>query len=355
MAKKKKAVPSANVREDRVPIPAAVAQTPTPTPVQQTTKPVESTVRDSVAAATSFAAPQVQTANVRESRVPAPTVAQTPVVETAGTRQNLGITEALLNDPEYGPELKKIFDLWKAGKTTEAIDELYKTKFGRLRPEAQARVLERAERSEIYKENLRQFVINTRKALRLQSLDATDQELEAYYVKGTPFEIIQDDIIKKGPVKAEVIGGAGLDNLTRLQTLARKNGVSEKSLATVLGFETMDDVLKALASGEDITVFERKIRNYGATAMPDYIKNQIASGLDLEDAVSPYRSVIADELEIPVTSIDVTDKNIQDALANNMNLSQFRRSLRKDPRWQYTNNAKDIVRNSLAAVLQGGL
>ena len=278
-----------------------------------------------------------------------------PKQDTAGARENLGITEALLSDPEYGPELQKVFELYKAGRFTEAQDELYKTKFGRLRPDAQDRVFERAERSEIYRENLRQFIINTRKTLREQSLDATDQELETYYVKGSPIEIIQDDITKKGTFKPEAIGGAGLDNMARLKTLARKNGVSEKSLPIVLGYDTIDEALRALSGGEDISVFERKIRNYGATAMPDYIKNRIAEGQDLQDVIAPYTAVISEELEIPASYIDVTDKNLQNALANNQNLADFRRSLRKDPRWQYTDNAKTIVRNALSSVLQGGV
>lgn len=282
-------------------------------------------------------------------------IEETPAETATNARENLGITEALLADPEYGAEIKKVFDLYRAGKITEAKDELYKTKFGRLRPDAQARILERAERSEIYKEDLRQFIINTRKALRERSLDATDQELEAYYIKGTPAEIIQDDIIKKGTFKPEAIGGAGLDNLTRLQTLARRNGVSEKSLPLVLGYNNMDEVGRALAGGEDITVFERKIRNYGTTAMPEWVKTQVASGLEVEDVISPYRGIIADELEIPVQQIDVTNRYIQDALAKNMNLSEFRKTVRKDPKWQYTDGAKDVVRNALSAVLGGGI
>lgn len=278
-----------------------------------------------------------------------------PSETLTGARENLGITEALLNDPEYGEELKRVFALYRAKKPTEAKDELYKTKFGRLRPEAQTRILERAERSEIYRENLRKFIIDTRKALRALSLDATDEELEAFYVKGTPTEIIQDEVIKKGTFKPETIGGAGLDNLTKLQTLARRNGVSEKSLPLVLGYQNMDEVGRALAGGEDITVLERKIRSYGTTAMPDWVKNQVATGLEVEDVIAPYRGVIAEELEIPVAQVDVTNRYIQDALAKNMNLSEFRRAVRKDPNWQYTDGAKDVVRGALSAVLGGGI
>jgi hypothetical protein len=285
------------------------------------------------------------------SMLPKPS-AKVPKTST-GARENLGITEALLDDPEYGEELKRIFVLFRAGRKTEAQDELYKTKFGRLRKEAQDIVLERAERSEIYKENLRKFIIDTRKILRELSLDATDEQLEAYYVKGTPVEIIKDDVIKTGTFKPEDIGGTGLDNLTLLKRVARSNGVAEKNIPTLLGFNTMDEVGRALASGQDITVFEKKLRNYGATAMPEYIRKQIDSGLDLDDAIAPYRTALADELEIPLEQVDVTDRTIQDALANNYNLSQFRRAIRKDARWQYTDNAKNTVVSTIRAVLGG--
>lgn len=278
-----------------------------------------------------------------------------PSEPLTGARENLGITEALLDDPEYGEELRKVFALYRAKRLTEAKDALYKSKFGRLRPEAQTRILERAERSEIYRENLRKFIIDTRKTLRALSLDATDAELEAFYVKGTPTEIIQDEVIKKGTFKPEAIGGAGLDNLTKLQTLARRNGVSEKSLPLVLGYQNMDEVGRALAGGEDITVLERKIRSYGTTAMPDWVKNQVATGLEVDDVIAPYRGIIAEELEIPVAQVDVTNRYIQDALAKNMNLSEFRRAVRKDPNWQYTDGAKDVVRGALSAVLGGGI
>ena len=273
--------------------------------------------------------------------------------ETSGARQNLGIVEALLNDPEYGPELQKVFDLYRAGRTTEAQDELYKTKFGRLRPGAQEIVLARAERSDIYKEDLRKFIINTRKTLRANSLDASDEELEAYYVKGTPIEVIQDDVIQKGAFKPSEVGGTGLGNLNTLLKTARSNGVAEKNIPLLLGFEDMDEVGRALAAGQDIAVFQSKLRNYGATAMPDFIRKQIAEGADLDDAIAPYRTVLADELEIPLEQVDVTDKTIQDGLANNFNLSQFRRAVRKDPRWPYTNNAKSTVIKSINAILGG--
>ena len=86
--------------------------------------------------------------------------------------------------------------------------------------------------------------------------------------------------------------------------------------------------------------------------MPDYVRKLIDEGQDLTDIVNPYRATISDVLEIPYNSIDVTDKNIQNALANNISLTELRRQLRKDDRWQYTDTARGEVANVTKQVLQ---
>jgi len=57
---------------------------------------------------------------------------------SAATAINLGIGEALLNDPIYGEELRKVFKLYKTNKTA-AIDALFKTKFAKLDTDARQR------------------------------------------------------------------------------------------------------------------------------------------------------------------------------------------------------------------------
>jgi hypothetical protein len=94
------------------------------------------------------------------------------------------------------------------------------------------------------------------------------------------------------------------------------------------------------------------IRNYAKTAMPEWVKKLIDEGNDVTDIISPYRATIADELELPYTSIDVTDRNVQDALASNISLTELRKRLRKDDRWQYTDKAKSQVANATKQVLQ---
>ena len=59
-------------------------------------------------------------------------------------------------------------------------------------------------------------------------------------------------------------------------------------------------------------------------------------------------------LEVPVDQIDLNDKTLQMAISGDkpMSLYDYQNALRKDPRWQYTNNAKTSVADSVQKVLQ---
>ena len=135
-------------------------------------------------------------------------------------------------------------------------------------------------------------------------------------------------------------------------SIATRNGISVSLLPKVLGFDSIDQVLKELQTGASIDDFTQKIRNYAKTAMPDYVKKLIDQGQDLTDIINPYRATISDVLEIPYNSIDVTDKNIQNALAGNISLADLRKQLRKDDRWQYTDAARSEVASVTKQVLQ---
>jgi hypothetical protein len=86
--------------------------------------------------------------------------------------------------------------------------------------------------------------------------------------------------------------------------------------------------------------------------MPDYVKGLLDEGQDLADIIGPYKAVMVDELELPYNSVDVTDRYMQEALAKNTNLADFRRMLRKDTRWQYTDRAKQEVSSAALNVLR---
>ena len=265
---------------------------------------------------------------------------------------NLGIGEAILADPTYGPELKKVFDLYKAGKKTEAADALSKTKFAKLDTDARDRYLAKLENTSLYKERLTSWLIGIKKSLKQQGSTLTDQQLEDYYMRGIDNATILDEALKGAKFEPGKTGGTQANTYNSLLATATRNGVSMSLLPKVLGFDTMDEVVKDLELGADINDYTQKIRNYAKTAMPEWAKKLIDEGQDVTEIVNPYRATIADVLEVPYNSIDVTDKHIQNALASNMSLADLRKQLRKDDRWQYTDQAHSEVANATKQVLQ---
>jgi hypothetical protein len=59
-------------------------------------------------------------------------------------------------------------------------------------------------------------------------------------------------------------------------------------------------------------------------------------------------------LELNPDAINLNDPTLRSAIGSNgeMPIYDFQRTLRKDPRWQYTNNAREDVSNSVTKVLQ---
>ena len=264
---------------------------------------------------------------------------------------NLGIGEALLFDSIYGDELKKVFELYKTNKVA-AADLLFKTKWAKLDTDVRDRYLMKLENSDLYKERLRSWLLGIKPDLKLKGLTLTDAQLEDYYKRGIDDLTIFDEALAGTKFVVGETGGSQANDYNSLLSIATRNGISVSLLPKVLGFDSIDQVLKELQTGASIDDFTQKIRNYAKTAMPEYVKKLIDQGQDLTDIINPYRSTISDVLEIPYNSIDVTDKNIQNALAGNISLAELRKQLRKDDRWQYTDAARSEVASVTKQVLQ---
>ena len=138
---------------------------------------------------------------------------------------NLGIGEALLNDPTYGAELKKVFELYKTNKTA-AIDALYKTKFAKLSSDARTRYVTKLENSDLYKQGLKNWLIGIKKDLKQQGSNLTDQQLEDYYIKGIDDTTILDDALSGTKFVPGQTGGRQATDYNSLLSIATRNGVS---------------------------------------------------------------------------------------------------------------------------------
>jgi hypothetical protein len=265
---------------------------------------------------------------------------------------NLGVGEALLNDPTYGAELKNILTVYRTNKA-KALDLLFASKWAKLRPSARSNYLDKIQNGTLYQDELRTFRERIRKNLKQDGLqDISDAVLEQYFLNGTPDDLILSDAVKGFKFAAGTTGGNAAERYNTLLSTATKNGVSVDKLPVVLGLDNIDEVLKELQLGESLSNFEQKIRNYAKTAMPEWVRGRIDQGENLQDIVSPYISTVADTLEIPWKSVDVTNPYIQSALSQNRTLYDLARDLRKDPTWQYTNKARQETSSAVLNVLR---
>ena len=146
------------------------------------------------------------------------------------------------------------------------------------------------------------------------------------------------------------LGGSTGADLTALRATAAANGFN---LDTSFG-SSINDWLQRLAKGESIETFKNTIRGAAKLGLPDKVANLLDQGLDLKDIYAPYRNVMASVLEVSPDSISLDDKTLRMAIGpqKEMSIYDFQRQLRQDSRWQYTNNAREEVSNSVLGVLK---
>lgn len=152
--------------------------------------------------------------------------------------------------------------------------------------------------------------------------------------------------------KGAVIGGQAGEVLTDLKAIAGANGFDlEKQFATDL-----PTWLDRIAKGESPETYKKIIRDAAKTAfnVSDRVGALMDQGVNLETIYSPYKNVMASILEINPQTVslkDLSDKGVFGA-KEEMSLYDFQKALRKDARWQYTQNAREEVSNSVLGVLR---
>jgi hypothetical protein len=156
--------------------------------------------------------------------------------------------------------------------------------------------------------------------------------------------------IKKDPrYKAKVQekqGGIRQD----LANTARANGLDlDKNFGSAVG-----TWISRIENGEDPDVIKQAIRNTAKLGLPDKVGQLIDQGIDLESIYSPYRNTMASVLEVAPDSISLSDPTLRNAIGpdKEMSIYDFQKALRKDSRWQYTNNAREEVAGITQRILQ---
>ena len=147
--------------------------------------------------------------------------------------------------------------------------------------------------------------------------------------------------------------GAGAQGIMQLKNVAFKNGITYSD-----GW--YESAIKSVSSGlSTIQDKENEIRRMSASRWPVFAE-QIDAGYDAMDLASPYIEILANELELDRNAITLADPYISGALGGfspngqpqPMNLYDFTKKVRSDPRWMNTIKAQNEISNIATSVLE---
>ena len=280
---------------------------------------------------------------------------------TIGTQATTGGLDAdtwlllqLQQDPEYKAELDKVKFTDPYLFTRQADKKLYEDAIAKAGSDV-AKLAE-VEATTTYGLGLKDLKDAIETARLAAGAELTDAEVTALaqeaYDKGldrerNSFNAFLDSKFKFGATGAK--GKAG-EQLSELQKVAAANGLDlQKAFGTQL-----PTWFASINKGESIDTYKKIIRDVAKIGMPQNIASLLDNGVDLDAIYSPYKNVMASVLEINPESITLSDPVLRSAITGEKELPiyEFQRQLRKDARWQYTNQAKEEVSDVALKVLR---
>lgn len=273
---------------------------------------------------------------------------------TGGLDVDTWLLLQLQADPEYRAELDKVKFTDPALFQRQADKKLYEDAIAAAGGDATK--LAEVEATTTYGRGLKDLKDAIETARLAAGAELTDLEVNALaqeaYDKGldrerNSFNAFLDSKFKFGATGAK--GKAG-EQLADLQKVAAANGLDlQKAFGTQL-----PTWFASINKGESIETYKKMIRDVAKIGMPQNIATLLDNGVDLDAVYSPYKNVMASVLEINPESITLNDPVLRSAITGEKELPiyEFQRQLRKDSRWQYTNQAKEEVSDVALKVLR---
>jgi hypothetical protein len=190
-------------------------------------------------------------------------------------------------------------------------------------------------------------VLSLTKKLNNAEAKAKTKTVKGVTTGGINREQFLVDIIKARPEFVKRKDDKKALTAETILSTARANGLS-------LSQDQVSNYVSRIDNGEDPKVIQNQIRQIAGNGMPDSIKKMLAEGTDLDTIYAPYKGVMASILELNPESIPLNDPTLRTAIGadKEMPIYEFQRQLRKDARWQYTNNAREEVSNVALGVLR---
>ena len=153
----------------------------------------------------------------------------------------------------------------------------------------------------------------------------------------------------------DIIKG-GKEFASKTQAKQDLTAQSINSVAKANGLNLSDYELKfysdRVKNGEDIKTIQNQIRNIASLGQPDAIKKLMAEGTDLETIYAPYKRTMATSLGINPDTISLDDATLRMAIGpeKEMSLYDYKKAIRQDSRWKYSEEANDEVTNMINQV-----
>jgi len=191
------------------------------------------------------------------------------------------------------------------------------------------------------------------------------------YVNGVTYggldkEQFLTDLITSGKYEANPKASPGiLSNIAKesnkYQSTVQQQGVLKvedalKSVANLNGISLSQDEIDSYKSrikaGEDLDLLKNDIRKIASLGQPDAIQKLMASGTNLETIYSPYKRAMAASLGVNAETITLDDPTLRMAIGpdKEMSLYEYKKAIRQDKRWQYSQEANDEVTNMINRV-----
>ena len=277
-------------------------------------------------------------------------------VEKGYTKQQF-LDEAMLTDwwqSNAGSVRERIIDLNKYKELQKKGLDVSKTDFGMYQTDKMRQVKDRA-----------------KKLAGITLDDATAQKIVEDIYNGfldndplaidrliIPYVSKTTNLYGKGAVTG--FGGEALQVQQSLAAIAKANGLAVSDIlpklgAGVLGKDAEQTTIQEILSGNlDLNTVLSNARQIAAQGQPEYVRNLLGSGYNLEDIYAPYKQTMASVLEINPDQIDLNDNSLRMAIneKGDMNIYDYKKALRQDSRWQYTGQAKESVATAALGVLR---
>lgn len=154
----------------------------------------------------------------------------------------------------------------------------------------------------------------------------------------------------KATAEAKKVGleeGTATVNRNSILKTAQANGIP-------LSEDQVNTYLSQLKEGQNINTVLQNIREGASFGMPEKVGKLLSAGTDLDTIYAPYKNILAKTLEINPSSITLDDPTLRMAIGpdKEMSLYEYQRALRKDNRWQYTDQAKQEASDVARTVLR---